>query len=676
MTPKNPLENLDFLLIFYFCDMDGLKERSYEFDGYRIEAEERLLRRGETVIALQPKVIDLLLVLLENHGRVVFKEDLLARVWENQFVEEANLSHTVFQLRKALGGKNEKFIETVPKRGYRFVADVCETPDDETEILVGEQTVTRISVEEEIETAPKPGFSFIESVPEIGENKPQNSAPKTESRQINRKLLALSAAILLIAITGFGYWIFSNRPANTRQIESVAVMPFINESGNAEVEYLADGMTETLISKLSQLPNISVKARSSVFRYKGKDVNLKTIGDELAVQAVLNGRFVQRGDELTLYLSLIDTKTENQLWGKQYNRKLTALITLQTEIAQDVSNSLKTKLSGADEQKLKKTYTENAEAYRFYLKGRFYWNKFTKEGLEKSIEHFEQAIAVDNNFALAYSGLSDTYNVLGINAYWAPKEALPKGKIAAEKAVALDDQLAEAHSALGAVKFLYEWDLAGAERELKRAIELNPDFIISHELYCYLLRAQGRFDEAVREAQKAHELDPLSLLSIGDISETLRFAGRTAEAIEVQIKVIEMDPNFADGHFILGLIYAQHGMHEKAIEEINRAIALSETATRLKAALGQVYAAAGKKAEAYKVLEQLQATARTHYVSPLDVAMIYAFLGENDKALLWLEKAYDDHCGWLIELNVDPVWNNLRADPRFRDLMRRVGLLR
>jgi len=449
-------------------------------------------------------------------------------------------------------------------------------------------------------------------------------------------------------------------------------LPFVNESGNVDVEYLSDGMTESLISSLSQLPKLNVKARNSVFRYKGKDTSPQQIGNELNVQAILTGRVVQRGDDLTLYLSLIDSKTENQIWGKQYNRRLTNLVVLQTEIARDVSDNLRTKLSGADEQKLAKNYTENTEAYQLYLKGRFHWNRFTGDGLKKAADYFQQAIEIDNNYALAYSGLADSYNVLGINGHMPAKEAMPKVKSAAEKAVALDDQLSQAHLSLGAYKYFYEWDLNGAEAEFKRAMELDPGYAVPHELYGYLLRSRGEFDAALAELRKAQELDPLSLLINGDIGETLRFAGRTVEAIEANKKVLEMDPNFFDPYFNLGLTYAQHGMHEEAVAAINQALILSQNSTHVKAALGQAYAMAGKKAEAYKVIDELLSQGR--YVSPLDIAMIYARLGENDKAFVWLEKAYEEHTGWLIELKVEPAWEKIRSDARYQDLLRRVGL--
>ncbi|MCA1623803.1 MAG: protein kinase [Acidobacteria bacterium] len=564
----------------------------------------------------------------------------------------------------------EKCLRKDREERYQTTKDLLIDLKDVKQNLEFQNKFERTSAPQKSE---KEAMNKVAAVTEIQNPQTTSSAEYiiTEIRR-NKSAFIPALVILLLVIGGLGAWFFSNRISNASQIESIAVLPFVNESGNGDVEYLSDGMTESLISSLSQLPKLNVKARNSVFRYKGKDTSPQQIGNELNVQAILTGRVVQRGDDLTLYLSLIDSKTENQIWGKQYNRKLTNLVVLQTEIARDVSDNLRTKLSGADEQRLVKNYTENAEAYQLYLKGRFHFNRFTEEGFKKSIEYYQQAIDIDDNYALAYSGLSDAYNVLGINGHMPVREAMPKVKSAAEKAVALDDQLPQARLALGAFKYFYEWDLNGAEAEFKRAMELDPGYAVPHELYGYLLRSRGEFDAALAELRKAQELDPLSLLFNGDIGETLRFAGRTAEAIEANKKSLEMDPNFADAHYTLALAYAEYGMQREAVAAINRAIELSDNSTHIKAALGQIYAMAGKKSEAYKVIDELLSQER--YVSPLDIAMIYARLGENDKAFIWLEKAYDERAGWLIELKTEPAWEKIRSDARFQDLLRRVGL--
>ncbi|MCA1637580.1 MAG: protein kinase [Acidobacteria bacterium] len=333
----------------------------------------------------------------------------------------------------------------------------------------------------------------------------------TEIKQHKRGFVA-GLVILLLASIGLGYWFFANRSANLLNIESIAVLPFVNESGNADNEYLSDGMTETLISSLSQLPRLSVKARSSVFRYKGKEINPQTIGKELNVQAILNGRVLQRDDQLTLRLELVDARNENVIWSEQYNRKQTDLVSLQTEIARDVSNKLKTKLSGTDEKKLSKNYTENTEAYQLYLKGRYHWNKRTGADVRKSVEYFQQAIDKDPTYALAYAVLAEAYILIPNYTNTPPHDAFPKARAAAEKALEIDETLAEAHNALADILYEYDWKFAEAEREFKRAIELNPNYATARHWYAEYLLVLGRNEEAIAEVKRAQELDPLSLI--------------------------------------------------------------------------------------------------------------------------------------------------------------------
>ncbi|MDQ3819921.1 MAG: FlgO family outer membrane protein, partial [Acidobacteriota bacterium] len=337
----------------------------------------------------------------------------------------------------------------------------------------------------------------------------------------HKRSLAIILPVLILAAAGFGYWLYANRAANTKQIESIAVLPFQNGCGNADNEYLSDGMTESLISSLSQIPKLNVKARSSVFRYKGKETDLKKIAQELNVQAILSGRIVQRGEQLILNLELVDAATENVLWTEQYNRKQTDLLALQSEITRDVTNKLRVKLSGADEQRVSKNYTENAEAYQLYLKGLYERAKFTPEGLRKSIEYYEQAIEVDPTYALAYVGLAGSYQGLGSVEAIPQEEALLKARFAAERALALDDSLAQAHVAMGAVRYFLEWNWESAATELKRAIEINPNEPEAHLLFSFYLASVGRIDESLREVLRARELDPLSPIINGHLGSRL-----------------------------------------------------------------------------------------------------------------------------------------------------------
>jgi TolB-like protein/Flp pilus assembly protein TadD len=451
-------------------------------------------------------------------------------------------------------------------------------------------------------------------------------------------------------------------------------MPFVNENGNSDIEYLSDGMTETLINGLSQLPSLSVKARSSVFLYKGKATTAKQLGSDLDVQAVLFGRFIQHGDDLTLFLSLVDTRSENQVWGKQYVRKLDNILALQSEIARDVSESLRSKLSGSEKQKLAKNRTDNEEAYNLYLRGRFYWNKFTGDSIQSAIKYFEQAIEKDHRYAAAYCGLASSYIVLGVNGHIPVVDARPKARAAAETAIALDDQLAEAHLVSGANKLFFDLDLDGSEREFKISMELDPSNAGAHELYSYVLRSRKRFDEAITEAKKAHDLDPLDLVIYEDIASAYRLAGRFTEAVEVNNKVIETDPSFADVRFENAVSHSLLGHHEIAVAEIKRGLVLSDNSTHFKAGLGVILARAGKKASAQKVIDELMAESSQRYVSPLDIAAFYSVMGEREKAFEWLEKAYSEPAPWLIELNVNHDWEPIRDDPRFLKMLRNLGL--
>jgi len=484
----------------------------------------------------------------------------------------------------------------------------------------------------------------------------------------NHKTGFVVFSVLLFAAIGLGYWFFANRPATATPIESIAVLLFANESGNADTEYLSEGMTESLISSLSQLPKLSVKARSSVFRYKGKETNAQTIGKELNVQAILNGRVVQRGNDLTLYVELIDTTTENVLWKESYNKPMANLIALQSEIARDVSNKLKTKLSGADEQRLAKNYTENTEAYQLYLKGRFYWNKRTGKDLQKAIEYFQQAIDVDPNYALAYAGLADAYALLSPYLAAPPREVMPKAREAAQKALTLDDQLVEAHTALGLILNTYDYDFAGAEREFKRAIELNPNYATAHQFYGELLMYLDRREDADAEFRRAVELDPLSLIINRQYGESLLYA-RKYEASIVQFKkTLDLDSNFAAARVSLSVAYQLTGKHPETIEEyakFQELIGEKQNAALIR----QSFAEGGWSG----FLRTMIGETRLSNATPYTLATWYTMLGKKDKAFEELNKSYEIREYFLVLLKVDPRFDDLRSDQRFQDLLRRVG---
>jgi len=491
----------------------------------------------------------------------------------------------------------------------------------------------------------------------------------------SHKLLTVIVGTVLVAVVvTVAYFAFLRKGNSTAgQIKSIAVMPFVNEGGNIDLEYLSDGMTDTLISSLSQLPNLNVKARSSVFRYKGKETSPQTIGKELNVQAILNGRVAQHADQLTLTLELVDAQTENVIWSDQYNRKQADLVSLQSEIARDVSAKLRTKLSGTEEQKVAKTYTANPEAYQLYLKGLFHWNKRTPESLRTAIEYFNQAIAKDPNYAQAYAGMALAYAILPEYSAGMPEETIPKAKAAARKALELDETLAEAHTALAHALFTYDRNLPESNREFQRALELNPNFATAHQWYADNLVVMGRFDESIAEGKRSVELDPLSLITNLELGANYNYARQPDQAIAQLGKAVDLDKNWYLAHMVLCQVYLSKGQHSEAAGECEKARALNDDPLVL-AFLARAYASSGKKDEAMKLLAQMNEIAKQRYLPAYGFAVAYAGLGNKDQAFQWLERSLQDRAWDINFLKVDPLMDNLHSDPRFADLVKRVGL--
>ena len=483
-------------------------------------------------------------------------------------------------------------------------------------------------------------------------------------------LLVSCFAILIIVGAAYAYYVAHKR--NTA-ISSIAVMPFVNEGGNPDLEYLSDGMTETLISSLSQLPNLSVKARSSVFRYKGKDTNAQTIGKELNVQAILNGRVIQRGDQLDLNVELVEAATENVLWSQQYNRKQADLVALQSEIARDVSSKLKSQLSSADVAKVEKNYTSNTDAYQLYLKGKFYWNKRTGDSLKQAVDFYQQAIEKDPNFALAYSGLAETYVLFSSYDIASGADSMPQAKAAALRALAIDDSLAEAHTALGFYLSNYDWDRAGSEKEYRRAIELKPNYATAHHWFGADLANIKRFDDSLTELRRAEELDPLSPIIGTNLGDTLLLARQFDEAIAQYKRTLVSTPNFVYAHLALGRAYGSKGMYPEAIAETRRAIELNFGASA-KGYLGLWLAKSGKRDEAVKLLDELRQEATKNYIQGDTIALIYIGLGDKAEALNWLEKHMLTHAETASSYAVSPQLDELRSEPRFQAMLKKMNL--
>ena len=500
------------------------------------------------------------------------------------------------------------------------------------------------------------------------------AVPRARPWWRGKTALAASGGVVLVALLALATW-FTVFRGRGEMIDSVAVLPFVNVSADSNTEYLSDGISESIINSLSQFPNLRVMARSTVFRYKGKEADPQKVGQELRVRAVLTGRLLKRGDTLIVQTELVDAEKGSQLWGAQYNRKLADILRVQEEISREISEKLRLRLTGEEKVRMAKRPTENIEAYQLYLKGRYYWNKRTEEGFRRAIEYFSEATEKDRNYALAHAGLADSYIVLGEYALLPAKEAFAKAREAATKALELDDTLAEAHNALATVKGDYDWDWPGAEREFRRAIELNPGYATAHQWYGELLSNLGRYEEALAEIKRAQQLDPLSLIINAVSGRTLLAAGQDDLAIEQLRKTLEIDPNFARAHWLLGMAYLRKGAFAEAIAEFQRAATLSPNIIEYKGGLGHAYGRAGKRAEAHKLLYELKEHSKRRYVSSCDFAAIYAGLGEKDQAFAFLEKAYEQRDPKLVLWgNVGPLLDPLRSDPRFADLLRRVGL--
>lgn len=488
----------------------------------------------------------------------------------------------------------------------------------------------------------------------------------------HKKSAALFLLALVIALSAVGYYSYFS-DTGSALIDSIAVLPFDNQGGDENAEYFSDGITESIIYSLSQLPNLRVTPRNSAFRYKGKEADAQAVGRELGVQALLMGRVAQRGDNLSISAELVDARANRLLWGEQYNRKRSDILAVQEEIAKEISEKLRLRLTGEDQKQLTRGKTAKPEAYERYLMGRYLWNKRRGDAIEKSIEYFNQAIAIDPNYALAYAGLADSYVLLSNYTPTHPKEAYPKAMAAATMALAINDKLAEAHTTLAYIKENYEWDLGGAETEFKRGIELNPNYPTGHQWYGEYLSVVGRHEEAIGEFKKALELDPLSLVIHRELGNTLLFAGQHDQAIEQLRKTFDIDSSFPI-HRDLGWAYTQKAMYGEAIAQFQTGISSYGEASLKLSGLGYTYAVSGKRSEALKVLERLEELSQRVYVPPTHVAAVYAGLGDKDKAFQWLEKAYRERDEGLIYLNVAPPWVSLRSSSQFTDLTRRIGL--
>jgi TolB-like protein/DNA-binding winged helix-turn-helix (wHTH) protein/Tfp pilus assembly protein PilF len=641
----------------------------YEFGPFRIDTENRLLMREGGVIPLTPKAFETLLILVERSGQVVQKDELMNRLWPDTFVEEGNLTFNISVLRKALGEslQSHPYIETIPRRGYRFVAAVRQVNGEPADLVIEEHLRAQVVVEEEDERRERDRPAEAAEAPK--------SLPPVPSRRPLLRLRSWSLAALALAmVVGLGLTLplwrrHTLRPA----IHSVAVLPFVNASMDEDTEYLSDGITESLINTLSHLSQLRVIARTTSFRYKGRELDLQFVGRELGVQAVLTGKVAQRGDTLIIQADLINVVDGSQLWGERYARRFSDYFGVQGEIARQIYEKLRFRLTGQEEQRLARRPTENAEAHRLYLMGQYFWSKREQEGLKKAIEYLNLAVQKDPNYAAAYALMADCYIPLGSYGILPPSEFMPRAKAAAVKALQLDETLAEAHASLGYIN-MYEWHWPEAEQEYQRAVEFNPNYSVAHHGYAFLLAAKGRMEEAISEMRQALDLDPTSLMMSSAMGLVFHFARRYDEAVEQLKKTIEMDPHFAAGHSFLGQVYVEKQMYAEALDELRKAAEEFHTTPDLFPEFVLAQGLSGDRVDAQKSVAKWSELGKRQYVSPYSMALGYIGLGEHDQALDWLEKAYQEKNSSLVFLTARPTFDRLHSDRRFTDLLKRIGL--
>jgi DNA-binding winged helix-turn-helix (wHTH) protein/tetratricopeptide (TPR) repeat protein len=573
----------------------------YEFGPFSLVMEERRLLVDGKQVSLTPKAIDILIILIQNSGRVLEKKEIMDQIWPDSFVEEATLAQNIFTIRKALGENlaGIQYIETIPKRGYRFVADV------------------KISYQE---------------------------APRAE---------------------------IYGRPS----LPSIAILPFDPLHTGSDDEYLGLGLADALITRLSNIKQIIVRPTRAVRKYCTVHVDPVAAGKDLAVDLVLTGSIQQVGSRIRTTVQLVFVNDSTTLWSEKFDETFEDIFTVQDSISEQIINTLTLKLTDQEEERIRKSYTSDSEAYSNYLKGRFYWGKWTREGFEKGIAFFQQAVQRDPGFALAQAAIAEAYNTLSFYGYIAPKPAFQVVNRAALQAIQLDPMLAEAHAAMAINNFAYTWDWATAEQEFSRAIEINSGNPIIHHSYASFLIAMGRIHEAIDHLKIARKLDPLSPLINASMAYPFYFSRQYDKAINELLAAVELDFHFPLSHKILGDTYVEKGMYAEAIIEYHKTIDLLGRQPVHLAYLGRAYALSGKKSEAVKIIRELERLSKDNYVSPTSTAIAYTALGEEDRVLELLEEAYRERCNNLVFINVHPAFDNLRADSRFISLIQRMGFV-
>jgi TolB-like protein/DNA-binding winged helix-turn-helix (wHTH) protein/Flp pilus assembly protein TadD len=644
--------------------MEPLRPTSVvRFGTYEVSLQSGEVRKAGLRIRVQKQPMKLLEILLERPGEIVTREELRSRVWTSESFGDFDqaLNIAIAKLRTALddSAENPRFIETLPKRGYRFIADVSvvvadihpQKPASSAGGLPGSQR--NIGPGHEIQGD---GLTIV---------------PVSPKRRLWPRHRVIFALTLVLSLPILAVWLFRSRGRGPTGIRSLAVLPLENLSGDASQGYFADGMTDELITDLSQISALRVISRTSVMVYKGARKPLPQIGRELNVDAVVEGTVLRSGDQVRITAQLIQAPADKHLWAESYEGNLRDTLALQKKVASAIAEQIRIELTPQEQAVLKRVNVVNPEAYESYLKGRYFWNKRTADGLTVATAYFNQAIEEDPNYAQAYAGLADSYNLLGDWEYGAlaPSEAYPKAKAAAIKALELNNTLGEAHTSLAFSLDVFDRDWQSAEKEFRKAIELNPGYATAHHWYAWHLSEIGRNAEAIAEMRKAEHLDPLSLIISADMAEILLVAHLNDEAAEQSRRTVDMDPNFAIAHFELGEAFVQKHSYNEAIAEFQKAIELSGGSISARANLAYAYALSNKRNKAVKILNDLK-TRSTRNAS--EIALMYVGLGEKDQAMTWLEKAYDEH--FNPSILVRPAFDPLRSDPRFQSLVHRIGL--
>ncbi len=648
-----------------------------EFGRFRLLPHRRELRADGVAIELGSRAFDILMVLIEARGGLVTKDEFLSRVWPDTVVEENNLVVQISALRKALG-EDRDFIRTVSGRGYRFVAEIrtSAVPSDAeprvdpgaaaetTQSTPSSNLSTAVSSLIDCETKHEE-ISDLPTIPDAG------SSSRRPSRRLDWRIFASGLARLLAA--SFSWLLYSRNQASPK-IRSIAVLPLESLSSDPSQDYFADGMTDELISTLGQISALRVISRTSIMTYKRVRKLLPEIARELNVEAVVEGTVLRFGDRVRITAQLIQVPVERHIWAQSFEGDLRDTLAVQSSVARSITEQIRVTVTEQEQAALQNSKPVNPVAYEAYLKGRYFINKRTGDGLKTAIEYFSNAIERDPTYAAAYSGLADAYALSGDWKYGvlSPRDAFSKAKTAASKALALDDKLAEAHASLAFALDLYGWDWETAETEYQRAIKLDPGYATAHQWYSWHLMMMGRHSEGILELTKAENLDPLSLIISADMADALCVARRYDEAVQKSRKILEMDPNFAVGHYELGQALVQKNFHDEAIVEFQRAIELSGHSGAFDSYLGYAYAMSGRKEEAIKIVDDLEARHDQNPSADADIALIYVGLGDRDQAMIALNKAYEARFKASILLR--PAFDPLRSNARFQDLMRRIGL--